>query len=459
MKIIKRILLLLVLAGLAFAVRYGWLAGPILTGYGAKTMCSCAYLGGREAEDIDRVELARFPVSLGSYQLDRNDSSATGSIFGLARKKAIFRKGLGCTLVNEIDEEVLRSQGIKRPPPSDIINRDTIPWPQGDSLPDHVFADVDMERLQMVADSAFSFSGNENLRNTRAILVVYKGDLILERYASGFNRESRHLGWSMTKSVMNALTGILVKQGKLDLQGPAPVKLWQEDERKHITLNNLMQASSGLAWVEDYGGPSDATTSLFKKKDAGLVAARHELEHPPGTDFYYSSGTTNLISWIIRQTQGDEDYYIFPYRDLFGKAGMTSMVLEPDAGGTFVGSSFSYASARDWARFGLLFLNDGVAGGERILPERWVEYTTTPAPAAEGEYGAQFWLNAGPPGNPADRIFPDAPTDLYFADGFAGQNVFVIPSEDLVIVKLSESRGDYLDDNKFLADIISTLPH
>ena len=459
MKIIKRILLLLVLAALVFALRYAWLAGPILTGYGAKTMCSCAYLGGRDAEDINRHELARFPVSLGSYRLNRNDSSATGSIMGLARKKAIFRRGLGCTLVNEIDEGALSGQKIRRPLPSDTINRDTIPWPQGDRLPDHFHTDVDLERLQMVADSAFSYSGSENLRNTRAILVVYKGDLILEKYAPGFDRESRHLGWSMTKSVMNALVGILVKQGKLDLNAPAPVKLWQEDERRNITLNNLMQASSGLAWVEDYGGPSDATTSLFKNKDAGLVAAQHQLEHPPGTDFYYSSGTTNLISWIIRQTLGDEDYYTFPYRELFVKAGMTRMVLEPDAGGTFVGSSFSYASARDWARFGLLFLNDGVAGGERILPEGWVGYTTTPAPNAAGEYGAQFWLNAGPPGDSDDRIFPDVPTDLYFADGFAGQNVFVIPSEDLVVVKLGESRGDYLDDNRFLADIISTLPH
>ncbi|HLT72495.1 MAG TPA: serine hydrolase [Cyclobacteriaceae bacterium] len=460
MKVVKRILLLSLLAILAYAVRYAWLAGPILTGYGAKALCSCAFLGSRGVEDIESHELARFPVSLGSYQLDVNDSSATGTIMGLARKKAIFRKGLGCTLVNEIDEAAVRSQKIRRPLPSNtIISSDTIPWPRGDRLPDQFETAVDLQRLRTVVDSAFAYSGEENLRNTRAILVLYKGDLIMEKYAPGFDRDSRHLGWSMTKSVMNALVGILVKQGKLDLQAPAPVKLWQEDERRNITLNNLMRASSGLAWVEDYGGPSDATSSIFKKKDAWQVAAQHQLEHPPGTDFYYSSGTTNLISRIIRETLGDEDYYTFPYRELFRKVGIASMVLEPDAGGTFVGSSFSYASARDWARFGLLYLNDGVAGGEQILPEGWVSYTTTPAPASVGEYGAQFWLNVGPPGAPEKRTFPDVPADLFFADGFAGQNVFIIPSEELVVVKLSESRGDYIDDNRFLADIIATLPH
>ena len=455
MKIVKRILLFLVLMILGYAARYAWLAGPVLTGYGAKIMCSCTFLGGRSAEDISRHELARFPVSLGTYQLNPGDSSASGNILGLAHRKAVFRKGLGCTLVNEISEEALRRQNIRRPLSSS--ENEAKAWPMGDSLPHPSVTGVEMEELHKVVSDAFGYSGSENLRNTRAVLVIYKGDLLIEKYAPGFDRHSRHLGWSMTKSVMNALVGILVEQGKLDLYAPAPVDLWQQDERRDITLHNLMQASSGLAWVEDYGGPSDATM-LFSKKDVGLIAMRKPAEHPPGTVFNYSSGTTNLISWIIRQSLGDDEYYTFPYTALFARAGMTSMVLEPDAGGTFVGSSFSYANARDWARFGLLYLNDGMAGGERILPEGWVNYTTTPAPASEGEYGAQFWLNAGPPGRPVERMFPDVPGDMYFADGFAGQNVFIIPSEELVVVKLSESRGDYLDDNRFLSGSIATLP-
>ncbi|MDV3308326.1 MAG: beta-lactamase family protein [Cyclobacteriaceae bacterium] len=456
MKIVKRILVLTLFAIVLYAVNYGWQAAPILTAYGAKIMCSCVFLGGRDAESVHDYELKRFPVSLGSYRLHLDDSSATGNILGLARKKAIYRKGLGCTLVNETSEAELRSQDIRIT--TTATNADTIPWPLGDLLPDTLPLGVDMKRLDQAVSAAFAPTGPEDLRNTRAILVVFRGMLIAERYADGFNRESRHLGWSMTKSVMNALVGILVRQGKLHIDQPAPVPFWQEDDRKAITLNHLMQASSGLAWVEDYGGPSDATTMLFKKKDAGLFAAHHPLEYSPGSVFEYSSGTTNLIAWIVRQTLGDEDYYEFPVRELFRPVGMHSMVLEVDAGGTFVGSSFSYATARDWARFGLLYLNDGVAGGERILPEGWVRYSTTPGPASGGVYGAQFWLNAGPADNPRARPMPDVPADTYSADGFAGQNVFIIPSRELVVVKLSESRGDYLDDNRFLADVIAALP-
>jgi CubicO group peptidase (beta-lactamase class C family) len=198
---------------------------------------------------------------------------------------------------------------------------------------------------------------------------------------------------------------------------------------------------------------------LFRKRDAGIFASHAPLVKQPDTDFYYSSGTTNILSWIIRKSIGDSAYHSFPYNNLFYKTGMNSMVLEPDAGGTFVGSSFAYATARDWARFGLLYLNDGMWDSERILPEGWVEYTSTPAKSAEmGEYGAQFWLNAGAPEHPEKRMFPDVPADLFWADGYEGQNVFILPSKNLVVVKLSLSSGNYLDDNKFLADIISALP-
>jgi CubicO group peptidase (beta-lactamase class C family) len=219
-----------------------------------------------------------------------------------------------------------------------------------------------------------------------------------------------------------------------------------------------MHASSGLNWEENYGGPSGATNMLFKKKDMGLYAAEVPVAHKPGDVFYYSSGTTNIISRIVRETVGDENYYRFPYEQLFYKIGMLNTTIEPDAGGTFVGSSYSFGPARDWARFGLLYLNDGVWNGEHILPEGWVNYSTTPAKGADrGQYGAQWWLNAGAPGNPSNRYYPDAPTDLYWADGFEGQNVFVLPSKNLVIVKLSLSQGDYLDDNKFLAEIIGAV--
>jgi CubicO group peptidase (beta-lactamase class C family) len=458
MKILKRFLLLTVIVSVVYLFSYAWRAAPILTGYGAKMLCSCAFLAGRDANDIRNIELARFPVSLGSFQLNTEDSSATGSVLGLARKKAVFRKGLGCTLISEISEHALRKQThlLFTPAPSDP---DSIPWPKGDKLADSLPKGLDAKRLHEIVSDAFSDPDHLNLRNTRAIVVLYDGIIIAEQYAEGFNAMSRLQGWSMAKSLTNALVGILVKQGRLNVHDQASVDSWKHDDRKKITLNDLMHASSGLAWVEEYGGPSDATNMLFKKKDMGLFAAQHPMNDPPGSTFYYSSGTANLISWIIRQTVGDTAYYAFPYKELFSKIGAVSVVLEPDAGGTFVGSSYAVATARDWARFGLLYLNDGVMNGEQILPDGWVSYTRTPAPATKrGQYGAQFWLNAGAPGNPKRRSFPDVPPDLFYADGFAGQDVFILPSKKLVVVKLSESQGDFLDDDRFLADIISTLP-
>lgn len=456
-KVIIRSLVLILLAALVYGVYYGWQAAPIITAYSAKNTCSCIFLSNRTLEDVRKNELASFPLRLGSVKVDKGSRTVTSNVFGLAERKAIYRERLGCTIVSEIEEDELRNQ-TATPPPPPAHHQDTIAWPAG-NLTDGVRPPVDAEKIKAVLDEAFSEPTADKKRRTRAVVVVYDGNIIAERYADGIDATTKLTGWSMAKSITNALVGVLVKQGKLSLEEAAPINGWQLDSRKAITLNHLMQASSGLEWTEVYSGPSSATNMLFKKRDAGLYAAESRLVHQPGVDFYYSSGTTNIISRIIRNTVGDSAYYAFPYQEVFYKIGMYNTVLEPDAGGTFVGSSFAFAPARDWARFGLLYLNDGLWNGERILPEGWVEYTTTPAPAAErGEYGAQFWLNAGAPGNESNRYFPELPTDLFWADGYEGQNVFILPSKKLVAVKLSLSTGDYLDDTAFLKGIIEALP-
>ena len=457
MKFVKRALLVLILIALAYSIYYVSQALPILSGYGAKNVCSCVMVGGRDLQSVLENELSSSPLKYGTYSVDFTDSSATGTVLGFAKQRAIYRKGLGCTLIEELTEEEIRNQKINLP----IVvlqNSDTIPWPQGNLSSDSIPAGVDIGKLNLVVSAAFDEPGPKPLRRTRAILVAYNGKIIAEKYAEGFTKDSRQLGWSMTKSLTNAMVGILVKQGKLNINDPAPIESWKSDARNKITLNDLMHMSSGLDWVEDYSGPSGATNMLFKKKDMGVYAATVPAKEEPGKVFYYSSGTTNIISRIIRDKIGDEHYYRFPYEELFYKLGIHSMVIEPDAGGTFVGSSYSFATARDWARFGLLYLNDGVWNGERILPEGWVTYSYTPASGAQlGEYGAQFWLNAGAKGNSEKRIYPSVSTDLYWADGFEGQNVFILPSKKLVIVKLSQSQGNYLDDDQFLAGIVESL--
>lgn len=456
-KIILRSLLIIIAGVLGYGVYYASQAFPILTGYGAKNLCSCVYLSNRTAEDVINNELSAFPLSIGSFEIHPEDSSATATVFGFAAKKAIYRKGLGCTLINEISEEELRAQRFNLATPS-TLNADSIAWPLGNLRADTLLPSVDMDLLTKTVDDAFTEPGEKKNRRTRAIIVVHQGKIIAEKYALGFDQNTRQLGWSMAKSVTNALVGILERDGKLSVNDKPPFEAWASDNRNTITIHHLLQASSGLNWEENYSKPSDATNMLFKTRDAGLFASQSLLKHEPGTVFYYSSGTSNMLAWIIRHTVGDSAYHSFASKRLFQKIGMNSMILEPDAGGTFVGSSYAFATARDWARFGLLFLNDGYFNGERILPEGWTEYTTTPAPGANmGQYGAQFWLNAGAKDNALNRYYPDAPTDLYWADGYEGQNVFIIPSKDLVIVKLSQSSGNYLDDNKFLADIIKSL--
>ena len=456
-KIIGLSLLVIFLGALSYGIYYASQAFPILTGYGAKNLCSCAYVSGRTEQSVIDNELSAFPLSIGTFTLHPEDSSATASVFGFAEHKAIYRKGLGCTLINEVSEEELRNQKFNLPKP--LGNQDSVAWPMGNLTHDTTFQDINYELLTQTVDDAFAEPGETKNRRTRAILVIYGGQIIAEKYADGFDKNTRQLGWSMAKSVTNSLIGILVRDGKLSLNDAAPFAEWKNDNRANITIHNLMQMSSGLRWEENYSKASDATNMLFKSKDAGLFASHAPYESEPGKVFEYSSGTSNMLAWIIRNAVGDSAYYTFASERLFKKTGMHSMILEPDAGGTYVGSSYAFATARDWARFGLLFLNDGMFNGERILPEGWSEYSSTPCEGANiGQYGAQFWLNAGSKTDVVNRIYPDVPADLYWADGYEGQNVFILPSKDLVIVKLSQSSGNYLDDNKFLADIIKALP-
>ncbi|MBN8577549.1 MAG: serine hydrolase [Cytophagales bacterium] len=458
MKIIKRSLLVLLLLVVGYGLRYAWQALPIISAFGAKDLCSCVFLNGRDADDVLKQELGAGLQSLGSFDINKTDSTVTGTVFGLAKRKAIYRKGLGCTLVSELTETELRAQKVNLYAMAPV-NQDTVVWPMGNLIKNRIDTGIYVTVLKDALDFAFTETDPAKPINTRAVVVVYDGQIIAERYAKGYNEYSRHMGWSMTKSITNAITGILSKDGRMKVFEPAPIPQWQNDDRKKITLHNLLQASSGLRWEENYGGPSPATNMLFKKKDMGLYAMEAPLESEPNTVFEYSSGTTNIISRLIRDAIGDEDYYKFYYRELFEKIGARSMVIEPDAGGTYVGSSFSWATARDWARFGLLYLSDGMFNGQRILPEGWVAYTTTHAMAAKrGEYGAQWWLNAGTPGYSHNRTYPDVPADSFQAEGFEGQFVFVVPSKKLVVVRLGLSQTNELDMNRFVSKVIEALP-
>ena len=440
---------------------------PIGTAYKAKILCTNVFLAGRDAasvlgEDLsaDGLEVLKaFDVTI-----DRRGRSVTSSILGLAARTAVFREGLGCTLVIGTTEEQLRAQsrdsiGTTK---AKVFDR---PRPAGPFVAaDDLSPGVDGSTLLQAVDDAFSEPDPDRPRRTRAVVVVYQGRIIAEQYAPGFSRDMPLLGWSMTKSVTHALAGILVAQGKLSLEDNELLPAWRaaDDPRRGITLENLLHMESGLEFAEEYGNPlEDVTYMLVGTGDAATYAAEKPLEAAPGSRWAYSSGTTNIITRIFREAIGgtDADYFAFPSTALFDRIGMRSAVIEPDAAGTFIGSSFMYATARDWARFGLLYLHDGVWEGERILPEGWVAYARTPAPTApSGVFGAHFWLGVPRPYASRSEPRPELPADAFHMAGHEGQLVSVIPSRELVVVRLGLSReaGSW-DHETFLVEILAAI--
>ena len=457
---------------IAAAITFGWLfskAVPIGTGFVAKYLCSSTFISNRNPEVVFQEDVS--PVNplakIVDYTIDHQQKSVTSDSFGLFALTAIYREGCGCSLVIGTTAEKMRTQkliepGFKERRPK---HRTNLPWPIGDQGPtDPTGMGIDKQGLEKALDAAFSESGPEKSRKTRAVIVVYDGQLVAERYAPGFNKDMPLLGWSMSKSVTNALVGILVRQKRLDIMQPAPVPEWQneDDERKKITLDQLLRMSSGLKFGEVYAPLYDATRMLFGSYDFAAYAAAKPLEIEPDGKWHYSSGTANIVARIVRQTVINEYeyYYSFIYEELFDKIGMYSAILEPDSSGTFVGSSYACATPRDWARFGLLYLNDGVWQGERILPEGWIKYTTTPtAKAPRGEYGAHFWLNAGSATDPNNIRWPSAPRDAFAALGFQEQKVIVIPSKELLLIRFGATTDrETWNTDEFIKDVLECLP-
>ena len=455
----RKIFLFLLSFVLIYGFYYCWISFPVATSYGAKVLCSSIFLSGRNENDVKGQELNFTPLNVADCEVNYKDSSVTCSLFGFAKRKAIFRSGLGVTVVNQWTEGEIRSQPF-RLAASPSVQSDTVPWPLGDKLADSFPSNIDSLQLVNALENIFIERDTLHPNRTRAAIIVYNNQIIAERYAPGFTKQTKLTGWSMTKSITSALIGLLVKENKVNIDRPAPVPEWedQNDPRHAITVRHILQQTTGLEFEEKYTKSSHATKMLSQEGDMGKYAASLPLKYTPGSVFHYSSGNTNILCRIIRQTIGDAGYHTFPYEQLFYKLGMYNTVLEPDASGTFVGSSYCFATARDWARFGLLYLNNGAFNGQQILPDDWVQQSITPSTAAqEGEYGFQWWLNAGEKDNPSNRLYHSLPGDLYFADGYEGQNIFIIPSKKLVIVRLGLTKKSSYDEEKFLDAVIRSI--
>ncbi|MGB5236340.1 MAG: serine hydrolase [Flavobacteriaceae bacterium] len=444
MKYIKRIVfavVILLIITLAFQIP----KLNIISGYAAKNMASTVFIANRTATSVTENDHQVPLINLAATDINKREKSVTSSVFGLMKRKAIFYEGLGSVLLNDED----RSPASALRPDRNLV-KNPLPFPFGHAPPiDTTITGINYSRLESVLEKSID---QDIASRTRTVMVIYKNHLIAERYAKGFDRNTPILGWSMTKSILATLYGILYTHGEIDIYQPTGWETWQEDDRKSITFNDLLRMQSGLEWDEDYSGISDVTRMLFLEDDMGAMQAAKEPADLPGKVWNYSSGTSNLLSKMLRERfQNYQDYLNYPYQKLVDKIGMHSMMIETDIAGNYVGSSYGWASTGDWAKFGLLYLNRGRWLGQIIFDPEWVTYITQPTEDSEGKYGAHFWLNA-------QGKLPDVPKDLYSANGHQGQRVYIIPSKEVVIVRTGLAEAPYFDENAFLRDILSALP-
>ena len=409
---------------------------PIITGYGAKNMASAVFVSGRDADEVEDLDLNFSFIKFDKFKIDYEKKTVT-SRFLWRKATALYREGYGVTLLRGVEADDL----LQQPYPLPFETEPAPELPLADS--------AQRARLEPIARALVderSYNGHPF-----AFVALHKGELVAERYDEGIGPETKLLSWSMGKSFTNALVGIMDGDDLLDIYAPMHVPEWRADGRCDITLNDLLQMQGGLEWNEDYGARSDVNLMLHREKDMGLYALQQPLSRQPGTHWYYSSGSTNIVMRYLRGLfDSDEAFLSYIRSRLMAPLGIRNAVWEPDASGTPVASSYLYVTARDYARFGQLFLDDGCVGSERILPKGWVDYTTTPASASDNTYGAFFWLNLG-------GRWPDAPRDMYACTGHDGQQIFIIPSEELVLVVLgySPKPDRVIDFNRLIKDVIA----
>ncbi len=421
---------------LALLVLILWLKPPALlrvgANYAAKIVCSNVFLAGREPEAVLREDVQSPGIALlrlMHVSVDREHRLVRTGLFGfIGHGVAQYHAEKGCTVLpdGKIDPAPPHSTHLARigppivsPPPANA------PWPDGAAVQTKPAID------QLLENDALAGPG------MRAIVVVDHGRIVAERYAHGFNASTPLLGWSMTKTVMAAVIGLLVKDGALSLDQAG---LWPgaTDGRERIRVADLLAMSSGLQWNEGYGAVSDVTSMLYLQPDMATFARSQPPAHPPGEFWLYSSGTAVILSRIA-QEHASEDIAYFVRKRLFDPLGMTSAIIEPDEHGTPVGSSYMYATARDWARYAQFLLQDGTWQGQDLLPAGYVSMMATPVAASRGQYGkGQTWLWGSEPVTPG--VNPDTafgiPTDTFWMSGHDGQSVAVIKSRELVIVRL-----------------------
>jgi hypothetical protein len=429
------------------------------TGSVADALCAKAFVSGLDpqasfAEIMERPGIRRLRFAM-RYRIDRIARTADVSAAGLFATHAVFHEGLGCMRVQgarepyvlRIDLEALRKP--KAPPLLPEIAGPAVVEPSDAAL-------------KAALDHAFEEPAEPPFRRTKAVVVVRDDRVIAERYAPGIGIDTPLPSFSMTKSVVNALLGIMTQQGLTSPSLPAPIPEWHgaNDPRREIEVGHLMRMTSGLA-LDETGDPLNPSEQMFQHNDMARFVVDAPLIAAPGTRWAYSSATTQILARIIREAVGGpEQTLTYAWRELFDPLGMRSVTLAFDGSGTLQGANNMLASARDWARFGLLYLHDGEIGGKHILHEEWVNYTTWTT--LDTDYAAGFWTNRSEHPYAKRRVQLGIPRDVYYASGNLGQRCVIIPSQRMVVVRMGDAvdpTGDMSGLARLIREVIEATSH
>ncbi len=429
----------------------------VATGFVAHNICSKTFVSGLDpqtvfAETLDRRGIRKLRWVL-RYHVDRDRNIVDSSAAGLFGSRAAFHDGFGCVVLHGPEPYILKSDlaALKNPKEPPLL-----PEIAGAAI-----VEPSDPGLKAALDHAFAEPAEPPLRRTKAVVVVQDGKVIAERYAAGIGVDTQLRGFSMTKSVINALIGILTQQGLVTPSFPAPIPEWRgaTDPRREIEVEHLMRMTTGLALDETNTGYDPSSQMLYLYNDMAGFAVQAPLIAPPGTRWAYSGASTQILARIIRDAAGGPEQSLkLAWRELFNPLGMRNVTLEFDGTGTLQGSSAMLASARDWARFGLLYLQDGVVGGRRLLHEDWVDLSA--AATLDTEYGAGFYTNRSEHGNAKGRVSMGIPRDAFFAFGDMGQRIVILQSQGIVIVRLGDSvdpSGDMRGLGRLVREVIAAV--
>ena len=409
----------------------------VAAGYSAKMVCSNMFIAGRDGAQVlaDDVQAPGHPIlKYVRVSIDEKAGTVSAGLAGVFGKGlAVFRPGLGCASVPDGNLGKAKTVALKQVEPQAANVGQS--WPVGNQ----VATSQDPAIAAILDDPAMTGPG------MRAVVVAQNGRIVAERYGEGFDDTTPLLGWSMTKTVNTAIIGTLVRDGKLALTKADLFPEWKTGNRAAITVAELMAMTSGLEFNEDYGDVTDVTRMLYLQPDMAAFARDKPLVGLTGKKFNYSSGTTVLLSRIWQDALGGAEAALaYPRAALFDPLNMASAMMEADAAGTFTGSSYMYANARDWARFAQMLLDNGMANGVQVLPPEFVAMMQEPVAASDTGFGMQYgkgqvWLT-GPSGTTPDDQDPDLgfalPADAYWMLGHDGQSICIIPSRKMIVLRM-----------------------